>query len=1025
LKKSKTPEHVTTLNELGKKLGEWAMEAIQEEGWKNKGNEVTDRKERQPSLVEQQSTLQKKKTKSVKPKTLSDENHMLSEFFAFFGVSQPFFFQGYKKFGEFMVYKHSQGRMNDNVFQKCIKSTIKRWQKRWMVVDKNNIWYYGGWGDAYYEVRDCMSLDVDSFVRVDSVSDRKVYLEIQTNRRQLRLKLKDLYNGLYCIFCLLRQFETSEYCKVHFFQSFAPKRALNGFEYFVDGKGYFRRLLESFEAADTEILICGWMISPEMPLLREVPKNFERLPGLKKYLEEQKKFTEEEVQKYTRLDEILNRKAQAGCSIYVLVYKEFNVSMYNDSEHAWNTLRAKHRSIKVMRHPNDIVSLWSHHEKMVIVDRKTCFLGGFDITWGRWDRCSHDLHLEDQPNLFPGVDFYNPLVKDIVKGREWKLSLVEPSTVPRMPWHDVGVMVEGPVVDDFVYHYRSYWNNTKETGGEKEVLFTQMIRKDAEGDPVTEIFQTENFVDLLKSFTYQNIQGADDDPSSAGVKKKVVAEEEKGIEEAPPNEQAEIDPIMSVLGKFVGGGIFAEVTRQNSAISELVLGEDNEELPMEKEDNPYDTTKILDRDETLNRGEIEEMDDANINAENKLKDVEEFIDAEEKREAQMLFSDAASKTHNYFESSNAKFFQSLDKTYARSNYGAPVDRFNAFDRPPVPQTFHPEFMPLINPRSLEEDWPGIKTLDKATTAWLNADFPKIYISEPIEDMTHSNQPLYHKDILLHTNTHKVSSSPQKASPSPYNGFTFGSSNGPTIQAGEQKDDLVPTPMYDLNEYPLETIEYSKFQPKKEVGGAMSNLFMGLFSGNVEQQLLSFPGQNDKPDPTPTSPLPQPSSSAAAGESTKKGFFETIFKEPLEANSKTSSKRGKHCEISLSPSQSPRNTKQGILKNGFAGLLNGIAEADEASDKGLISPITLPVVKGKSPVKRVKLEEEELPLRGSGLAFEDLALTKYESSAPPNSKHPLPPLKVHEKEREADGSEKSSLSSESEEVLEDQYESKPK
>jgi phospholipase D1/2 len=44
-------------------------------------------------------------------------------------------------------------------------------------------------------------------------------------------------------------------------------------------------------------------------------------------------------------------------------------------------------NIKVLRHPPYILIpfLWSHHEKMVVIDQKIAFVGGLDIGYGRYD----------------------------------------------------------------------------------------------------------------------------------------------------------------------------------------------------------------------------------------------------------------------------------------------------------------------------------------------------------------------------------------------------------------------------------------------------------------------------------------------------------------------------------------------------------------------------------------------------------------------------------------------------------------
>lgn len=47
------------------------------------------------------------------------------------------------------------------------------------------------------------------------------------------------------------------------------------------------------------------------------------------------------------------------------------------------------KQTKVLRHPNHYpkggVLLWSHHEKMVVIDQRIAFVGGIDLCYGRWD----------------------------------------------------------------------------------------------------------------------------------------------------------------------------------------------------------------------------------------------------------------------------------------------------------------------------------------------------------------------------------------------------------------------------------------------------------------------------------------------------------------------------------------------------------------------------------------------------------------------------------------------------------------
>ena len=52
----------------------------------------------------------------------------------------------------------------------------------------------------------------------------------------------------------------------HPFGSFAPVRHSNGARWFVDGAAYFAALEDTLRAAQHEIMVTGWMISPELVL---------------------------------------------------------------------------------------------------------------------------------------------------------------------------------------------------------------------------------------------------------------------------------------------------------------------------------------------------------------------------------------------------------------------------------------------------------------------------------------------------------------------------------------------------------------------------------------------------------------------------------------------------------------------------------------------------------------------------------------------------------------------------------------
>lgn len=68
----------------------------------------------------------------------------------------------------------------------------------------------------------------------------------------------------------------------------------------------------------------------------------------------------------------------------------------------------------------------AHHEKIIVIDNKIGFCGGFDLSGGKWDTSKHD---------------YNDLRRDQYSE----------------PWHDLHAMVQGPIVWDLAYHFNQRW----------------------------------------------------------------------------------------------------------------------------------------------------------------------------------------------------------------------------------------------------------------------------------------------------------------------------------------------------------------------------------------------------------------------------------------------------------------------------------------------------------------------------------------------------------------------------------------
>ena len=77
-----------------------------------------------------------------------------------------------------------------------------------------------------------------------------------------------------------------------------------------------------------------------------------------------------------------------------------------------------HKNIEVYRHPNTTIpGVWSHHEKMVVIDQKIGFTGGLDICYGRWDTPQH--YIYDPSDYWDGLEYNNYRTKDIYDPRNY------------------------------------------------------------------------------------------------------------------------------------------------------------------------------------------------------------------------------------------------------------------------------------------------------------------------------------------------------------------------------------------------------------------------------------------------------------------------------------------------------------------------------------------------------------------------------------------------------------------------------
>ncbi|XP_027363976.1 phospholipase D zeta 1-like isoform X2 [Abrus precatorius] len=241
------------------------------------------------------------------------------------------------------------------------------------------------------------------------------------------------------------------WCCSHRFGSFAPTRGLtedgSQAQWFVDGQAAFEAIASSIQDAKSEIFITGWWLCPELYLRR--PFHY---------------FST------FRLDSLLEEKAKQGVQIYVLLYKEVSLALKINSLYSMRRLLKIHENVRVLRYPDHFaarVYLWSHHEKLVIIDYKICYIGGLDLCFGRYDTPEHKVG--DCPSvIWPGKDYYNPRESEPNSWEETMRDELDREKCPRMPWHDVHCALWGPPCRDIARHFVQRWNHAKRTKAPNE-----------------------------------------------------------------------------------------------------------------------------------------------------------------------------------------------------------------------------------------------------------------------------------------------------------------------------------------------------------------------------------------------------------------------------------------------------------------------------------------------------------------------------------------------------------------------------
>ncbi|XP_037125552.1 phospholipase D1 isoform X1 [Syngnathus acus] len=353
-----------------------------------------------------------------------------------------------------------------------------RWSRRWLVVKDSFLMYMNR---EKGRINFVLLFDPEFNVKVGrAYTDTKYGVCIENFTRNLIIKCSSYRQAHWWSHEINRLAETCHFLKVQRFGGFAPPRDNTLTKWYVNGRDYFADLADALEQAKEEIFITDWWLSPEVFLKRPATDNV------------------------WRLDEVLNRKAEQGVRVCVMLYKEVELALGINSEHSKRTLMDLHPNIKVMRHPDhvsSVVVLWAHHEKMVAIDQTVAFVGGIDLAFGRWDDSQYRLtdlgstdtaekvtetepqgetdengsaspKASDKPTrelvdltgntkLWLGKDYSNFIKKDWVQLDRPFEDNIDRTKVPRMPWRDLSAALHGKAARDVARHFIQRWNFTK------------------------------------------------------------------------------------------------------------------------------------------------------------------------------------------------------------------------------------------------------------------------------------------------------------------------------------------------------------------------------------------------------------------------------------------------------------------------------------------------------------------------------------------------------------------------------------
>ncbi|CAG9323177.1 unnamed protein product [Blepharisma stoltei] len=361
-------------------------------------------------------------------------------FWEFIEVSEISFLGTSIKRKEGYIYKRTGGRIGNELrFCNC-KKYFRRYQKRWLIIRDNMVGYLASNTKSNLLEVLVFKGKFKVFFGKPSTGHNDGII-IETSNRKLKFRAGSVMRMKEWVQAINEAYANSEWTSENMrFESSFPIRHGNEAKWYIDAEEYFSDVYDELKKAKREVFISDWWLSPELYLKRPA-----------------KLWTDSQVY------EVLGSLADRGVKIFIHVYKEVSFALNLNSLHTKNTIISRNPNIQIVRHPHRSVVggefLWTHHEKLVVIDQEVAFVGGLDMCFGRFDNQSHKLTDLNENPTWPGIDYSNVRISEYQDVDNWNRDLINRKTTPRMPWHDIALKVSGKAASDVALHFIELWNH--------------------------------------------------------------------------------------------------------------------------------------------------------------------------------------------------------------------------------------------------------------------------------------------------------------------------------------------------------------------------------------------------------------------------------------------------------------------------------------------------------------------------------------------------------------------------------------